>query len=302
MSENERTLTIRSEGMARGQHVEVKELPMNKIKMGRNSRMLIRDEDLSGMMQSINSVGLLQPIGVVRVDGSKEMYEIAYGNRRFMSFSRLGLHSIPAIVHTSKKEAKRIDVMNLTENVQRKNLSIHEIGRYAAMLEKEGLHKKELAVRLGVNLHYLDSCLTAYHDVPKEFRGDLIVNVPGPRPAQGKEAGKISMKTARAILDQSRRYKLGSRFEKELFHLAKTESKFNPESIPDYIVALKKGKKYPIKEAVSTKRVTVDFLIEEKHYDEIVKEHIENGPFNSLVGLIRAVLKGQKRVIFKIVD
>ncbi len=53
----ERTLTIRSEGMARGQEVKIKDIPMNKIKIGRNSRLAVSKEDLSGLMQSINSTG-----------------------------------------------------------------------------------------------------------------------------------------------------------------------------------------------------------------------------------------------------
>lgn len=46
--------------------MQVKELPVNKIKLGRNSRLDIKNEELSGLMQSIESEGLLQPIGVVK--------------------------------------------------------------------------------------------------------------------------------------------------------------------------------------------------------------------------------------------
>ncbi len=196
MDSNERTLTIKGEGMARGQKIEIKELPMNKIKIGRNSRLAVSKEDLSGLMQSINSTGLLEPIGVIKSQKHQGSYEIAYGNRRFMAFSKLGLHSIPAVIHEYKNESD-VDVKNLTENVQRRNISLAEIGRYASILEGEGLGKKELAVRLGVSINYLDACLNAYKDVPKEYREDLQVQTSGSAP----EPGKISIMTAKAIVN-----------------------------------------------------------------------------------------------------
>ncbi len=143
MQNEQRTLTIKGEGMARGQKVEIKELPMNKIKIGRNSRMSVSKEDLSGLMQSINSTGLLEPIGVIKAK-TGDSYQIAYGNRRFMAFSKLGLHSIPAVIHEYKNE-NDVDVKNLAENVQRRNISLAEIGRYASILEGEGLGKKGIS-------------------------------------------------------------------------------------------------------------------------------------------------------------
>ncbi len=291
----ERTLTIRSEGMARGQEVKIKDIPMNKIKIGRNSRLAVSKEDLSGLMQSINSTGLLEPIGVVE---SGNGYEIAYGNRRFMAFSKLGLHSIPAVVHKRKKD-NDVDVMNLAENVQRRNISLAEIGRYASILEGEGLGKKELAVRLGCTLNYIESCLAAYKDVPKEYREDLEVMKAS---STKKTPGKISITDARAILNQQKAHGLTRENTKSLFKAAKSDERFNARNLSSYVHAIKQGSKDPIGDVKTVKTLTFRFIMDEKAYDKLVAKYVTDGPFSSFTALVKSVLRGQTAASINVVE
>lgn len=296
MEPNERTLTIKAEGMARGQKVEIKEIPMNKIKIGRNSRLSVSKEDLSGLMQSINSTGLLEPIGVIKSKKHEGSYEIAYGNRRFMAFSKLGLHSIPAVIHEYKNE-QDVDVKNLAENVQRRQISLQEIGRYASILEGEGLGKKELAVRLGVPINYLDACLTAFKDIPKDFRDDLEMSTSGKSPGMGK----ISIGDARAILGVRRTYDLNKKDTERLFKAAKDDDRFNSDSVHKYAQAIKRGKD-PLETVRPIKTLTFRLMIDEAEYDKLVSKYIDDGPFNSFTALLKAVLRGQKHVSINFLD
>ncbi len=295
--ENERTLTVKGEGMARGQKVEIKEIPINKIKIGRNSRLSVSKEDLSGLMQSINSTGLLEPIGVIKSNKHIGNYEIAYGNRRFMAFSKLGLHSIPAVIHEYKNESD-IDTKNLAENVQRRNISLAEIGRYASILEGEGLSKKELAVRLGVPVNYLDSCLSAYQFVPKEFRNDLETTVSG-KPAG---PGKISISAVKAIAAVDRSFDLNKSDRDILFKAAKNDERFDVANVSKYAAAIKRGNKDPIASAKPLKTLTFKMIIDEGQYDSLVHKHVENGPFRSFTALVKAVCRGQKQVVINFLD
>lgn len=291
----ERTLTIRSEGMARGQDVKIKEIPMNKIKIGRNSRLSVSKEDLSGLMQSINSTGLLEPIGVVE---SGNGYEIAYGNRRYMAFSKLGLHSIPAVIHKRKND-NDVDVMNLAENVQRRNISLAEIGRYASILEGEGLGQKELAVRLGCTLNYVQSCLAAYNDVPKAYRDDLEVQTSS---AKKRTPGKISITDAQSILNAQKSQALKREDVLVLFKAAKSDDRWNKDNIHSYVSAIKKGSKDPIGDVKAVKTLTFRFIMDEAAYDKLMDKYVNDGPFNSFTSLVKSVLRGQTAAMINVVE
>lgn len=274
--------------MAIGSKVEVRNIPLNKIKLGRNSRLSVSKEELAGLMQSIKEQGLLQPIGVVK---SGTGFEIAYGNRRFMATSKLGLSHIPAIVHESKKRSD-IDLKNLTENIQRRNISLQEAGRYIELLRGEELTVAEIAVRLGVSHGYIDSCVKAFKEVPKEFRDDLEVRVTN----QKKAPGKIAIGTARKILSAAKTFRLDSDEVKKLFHAAKSNEKFEETAVNRYASALKHGKKDFVGTVKPLRSITPSFLVTAEHADELTEKFVTNGPFKSLTGLMRAILRGEKSV------
>ena len=239
-------------------------------------------------MQSIKEQGLLQPIGVVK---SGSGFEIAYGNRRFMATSKLGLSHIPAIVHEAKKRSD-VDLKNLTENIQRRNISLQEAGRYIGLLRGEGLTVAEISVRLGVSSGYVDSCVKAYNEVPKEFRDDLEVKVTNKK----MTPGKIAMKTARKILTASKSYRLSEAETKKLFAAAKSNEKFEESAVPRYAAALKHGKTNFIDSVKPLYNLQPHFLITTEHADELKAKYVDDGPFSSLTQLLRAVLRGEKSV------
>lgn len=261
------------------------ELPLSKLKMNKNSRINVQSSDVSDLMSSIKENGLLQPIGVVK-KGSE--YEVCYGNRRAMAAKKLGWTKIPAIIQDSGK-AFDADIKNLTENIQRRNISLAEAGRYMEMLIKEGLKHTEISARLGVAKSYVQSCLAAYRDVPIQFREDLEVKVANKKTTPGK----IPMHVASAIVNARKGVGLTVAQTNQLFEAAKKSDNFIPENVRKYAIALKTGKKNFLKEVQPLKQVVTRFLVTENEYERLYQKHVVDGPFNSMGGLLNAILAGK---------
>lgn len=288
MEQTEKLEQLTFEGMpmsSKGQQITILKVPLNKIKLGRNSRAKIDKDELEGLMESIKSIGLLQPIGLAK-EGSN--YTIAYGNRRFLACSKLGLSHIPAIVHSNQK-ASEIDIKNLAENVQRKNVSLMEVGRYVGLLKKEGMTGGEISVRLGVPRYYVETAERCFASVPSEFRNS-VSNV-----AQGKkaEAGKIAPQTAMKILNASRTYRLDRKDEKSLFEEARSNAKFEPNMVNKYAMQLKSGETDFVKNIKPMKHIRIQFMISQDDYDKLQAKHVDDGPFSSVTAAFKAAIVGK---------
>lgn len=283
-----------------GGKVSIVKLPLNKIKLNKNSRLNIDPEELDGLMKSIKEEGLLQPIGVV--DNENGTFEVCYGNRRFLAVSKLGLHSIPAIVHKKKNESD-VDIKNLTENIQRRNISLAEIGRYVKLLEGQGLSSREAAVRLGVSHEYVKSCIDAFNEVPEEFQSDLEIRV-GKHQGSGKTRiapGKISLKVARQIINAEKRGLVTKLTAKKLFKAAKSDNRFRADSVGRYVHAIATGKEDFLSAVEPLKIVTVRVAMAETEYDKVVDKMVTNGPYTSVsqyfIDLLTGVRSGRISVV-----
>jgi ParB/RepB/Spo0J family partition protein len=279
--------------MATGTKVTIQKISLNKIRLNKNSRLNIDPEELDGLMQSIKEEGLLQPIGVVK---SGTDYEICYGNRRFLAVSKLGMTHIPVIVHEKKKESD-VDIKNLTENIQRRNISLAEIGRYIDILNSQGLSAAEVAVRLGVTKSYVTACLSAYREVPKEFKDDLEVRVVNGKAGSTKtRPGKISVRVARDIINARKTLNLSAEDTKTLFRAAKSDDRFSANKIQQYATALSRGKTDFLIAVEPEDMIQLTFFITKKHRRELEEKFVDDGPFKSVQQLMLSVLRGEKHV------
>jgi len=287
---DEQVLTLTGVPMAKANEtVEITRVPLSKIKLSRNSRMDVSQDELDGLMQSIKEVGLLQPIGLIKKGPN---YEIAYGNRRYLACSKLGLSRIPAIVRSEKREFD-VDIQNLTENIQRRNLGLAEVGRYMKLLESEGLSRPEIAVRLGVPRSYVTHCFDAFERVPKEFRNDIEVRVASDKKGQTQSPGKISIRQAQAIISAKKSHRLDDKKTEALFRAAKSlGSEFKIERIHDYAGAVKAGKD-PVKQVPKHKMLHLAVLLSEAEFERLEAKHVDNGPFKSVTAVARAILSGK---------
>lgn len=111
----------------------------------RQPRQVFDEESLGELADSIQEVGLLEPI-VVREAGD-DQYELIMGERRWRAHQRLGLDSIPAIVRATDDEKLLTDA--LLENLHRTELNpLEEAAAYQQLMHDFGCTQDELSQRV----------------------------------------------------------------------------------------------------------------------------------------------------------
>jgi ParB family chromosome partitioning protein len=273
---------------------EVIEIPLNKIKLGDNSRLSMSDTSIVELMQSIKEHGMLQAPVVMK--GEKGGYELIAGRRRFLAASKLGWSKLQCSV-IEPKDSKDIKLKNLTENIQRSNISLVEVGRYIEMLKKEDeMTPAEIAVRLGTTKNYVETAMKAYNEVPKEFQKFLIMSKTNERP----KPGQIPISTAKAIINAKKTFRLTQPQMSKLFKAAKSDKDFQTQSVGKYAQAIKSGKTNFTAAVRPMKTIAATFDVSEDHFDDLTYKYITKGPFKSMKELVEAVLTGKKSIKFDI--
>src|SRR5260370_3474743 len=98
----------------------------------RNPRRNFADAELDGLAASIKERGIIQPVVVRAVGGSKDRYEIIAGERRWRAAQRAGLHEIP-IVPLEATDSQALELA-IIEHVQRTDLNaLEEAGGRATL-------------------------------------------------------------------------------------------------------------------------------------------------------------------------
>jgi ParB-like chromosome segregation protein Spo0J len=141
---------------------EIKQIPLDEIDLRENTR-LRTDDDLSELMGSIKSTGLLQPVKV-----STNL------NMPMTDFLAL----------------------NLTENFNRKDYTMLEASDGLFRLKKEGLTNSEISVRTGQPITRIETFLRLIAKTPRKYLKEIRNMTP--IEARNKQ-GKISLAVANAI-------------------------------------------------------------------------------------------------------
>jgi ParB/RepB/Spo0J family partition protein len=176
----------------------VSENPKNLL-VDKNSRWRA-DGNLSELMESIKQNGILQPI-VAR----SEDHVVVCGNRRLASAMKLQMNSVP-VRFISGISDKELLILNLTENMQRKDVSSIEIGRMCDNMIKNASFKisvAELATALGVSINRIKICLNSFYSLPAEFR-DKVIHMDSSRL---RKMGDLPENIVACILTFGRQYK-----------------------------------------------------------------------------------------------
>ena len=121
-------------------------IPISSIRANTfQPRTSFDDDALRGLADSIEALGVLQPI-LVRRDG--DSFELIAGERRWRASQLAGLDSIPAIVREIDDERSLGEA--LVENVQRQDLNaIDEAFAFQQLMEDFELSQNEIAARVG---------------------------------------------------------------------------------------------------------------------------------------------------------
>jgi ParB family chromosome partitioning protein len=149
----------------------------------RQPRRAFDDESLDELAASITEVGLLQPVVVRSLGGSR--YELVMGERRWRACQRAGLDYIPAIV----RETRDTDMLRdaLMENLHRQQLDpLEEAAAYQQLLDDFGATHEQLAQKIGRSRPHISNTLR-------------LLNLP-PGVQKRVAAGVISAGHARALL------------------------------------------------------------------------------------------------------
>ena len=121
-------------------------IPVSKIQPNpQQPRSAIDPQELVGLVDSLRTSGLLQPILVRR---QNDTFQLIAGERRWRAAGQAGLQSIPAIV----REANEQDMLEvaLIENIQRSDLNpMDRAAAYAAYLSRLSVTQDQASHRLG---------------------------------------------------------------------------------------------------------------------------------------------------------
>jgi len=173
-------LKLNTEKHQQAQKDNIKELkefrrnvPIEDISRSPNQpRKIFEESELKELADSIEEVGLLQPITVRKLDNLK--YELIAGERRLRAHQLLGKSVIEAIIVDANNE--EASLLTLAENLKRQDLTDYEVfGGLSALDEKLKKNKQRLANSLGLNREDMYKYL-AYEKLPQVILNDLELN------------------------------------------------------------------------------------------------------------------------------
>ncbi|QUI89380.1 ParB/RepB/Spo0J family partition protein [Porphyromonas gingivalis] len=109
-------------------------------------RRTFEEESLKELAASLRSIGLVQPITLLKKSAGD--YMIISGERRWRAARMAGITTLPAYIKTEEDE--HVMEMALIENIQREDLNAIEISlAYQKLIETYDLTQEELSTRVG---------------------------------------------------------------------------------------------------------------------------------------------------------
>lgn len=189
--------------------LKTQEIDISAIRSNQHQpRKVMNEEKLLELTNSIRTLGLINPITVMKTDKSEEtpdgrrtqLYVLIAGQRRLEAFKRLGKTKITA---TIKDQDNGIHI-TIAENTERENLNpIDEAEAYLRAMQEKGYTQDELAARLGKSRPSIVDILALNH-LPDDI----------------KEAARASDRLTKSALvelvrtrDEAERQKLWNRYQ-----------------------------------------------------------------------------------------
>ena len=132
-------------------------------------RTFFDENEIAGLAESINAVGLIQPIIVREKDG---LFIIVAGERRFRACKLNEMKKIKGIVIQADEEQNF--TMALIENIQRENLNaIEDAKAYKLMIHRFKLKQQDVAKRVGKDRTTITNSLRLLN-LPEEVQEGII--------------------------------------------------------------------------------------------------------------------------------
>ena len=135
-------------------------------------RLNFDKEALEELVDSIKTLGLIQPITVRRI-GDK--YQIISGERRFRACKAAGMDMIPAYIREADDQGML--EMAIVENIQRENLDPIEVAMsYQRLIDECKLTQEQMAARVGKKRTSVTNYLRLLN-LPDKVQHDLKVGL-----------------------------------------------------------------------------------------------------------------------------
>ncbi|MBN2380151.1 ParB/RepB/Spo0J family partition protein [candidate division WOR-3 bacterium] len=149
--------------------LEFEYLPLEKIEISlSNARKTKLEEGIDELVDSIRSIGVQQPVVVIKKENTEDEYELIIGQRRYLACQRLKLREIPAIITEVEDETDLI-IKSFSENIHRRDLEYRDKQRIAKTLLKKYKTASKVADVLGVSEGAVRDWL-GYSQVPEEIK------------------------------------------------------------------------------------------------------------------------------------
>lgn len=118
---------------------------------------LVFDElDPGDLMDSIRTMGILQPIAVRYIAGTEDQYEVVAGRRRATAARRLGLEYVPALFVPEETTPEQAAAMSLTENAIRRPNPLTDFQAIRTLM-LGGANEQQISEQLHIPLNVLRS-------------------------------------------------------------------------------------------------------------------------------------------------
>lgn len=184
-------------------------IELNRLFPGKyQPRRTFKPEELSDLIASIQTKGVLQPLLVRLRPGSSDTYEIIAGERRWRASKEAGIREVPVIIKDfSDKETLEVA---LIENLQRQDLNpLEEAQGYHRLLQEFHHTQEELASVVGKSRSHVANMMRLL-DLPDSVK-------------QYVEEGALSAGHARALLNAKNPEKLAKKVMEQGLNVRQTE-------------------------------------------------------------------------------
>ncbi|MCL4497317.1 MAG: ParB/RepB/Spo0J family partition protein [Deltaproteobacteria bacterium] len=124
-----------------GKEEEFKEISLSSITVLPQVRTEFNSKAISELAESIQKIGVIQPIVVVNTGKG---YKLVIGERRFRASTLAGKSTIPARIFKALSE-KDITALQLIENIHREDLKPMELAQSYKKLQESGISTRDIA-------------------------------------------------------------------------------------------------------------------------------------------------------------
>ncbi len=163
-------------------------------------RRTFKPDELTDLIASVKTKGVLQPLLVRLRPGSSDTYEIIAGERRWRASKEAGLTEVPVIIKDfSDKETLEVA---LIENLQRQDLNpLEEAQGYHRLLQEFHRTQEELASVVGKSRSHVANTMRLL-DLPESVKSYVEEGVLSAGHARALLNAKNPEKLAKKVIDQ----------------------------------------------------------------------------------------------------